>query len=299
MSPLNVGFQQHADEPYGCPTMIEQPAERPWGTKSLARVGDGIRSGTPAGPNDPSYDDVMIWYNDLATWVQSEIESMDWGPLLGSARPSLVSRPKTIDTLRQKLARQPHMDLGSVQDIAGVRFEAEMTLDQQDAVAAAIAAHFDHDQSCIRDLRIQPHSGYRSVHVWLRFEKRGRVEVQVRTHMQGAWANHFERTADVLGRGIRYDEKLADVDEARYVQQLIDLSIGPLTRLEDARNRVARAALDEDDRDRGIVASLAPSGITDLDTAWSTVRDVEQLVYETFAQSKTLLDQIAEERMSI
>ncbi|WP_228516568.1 nucleotidyltransferase family protein [Curtobacterium flaccumfaciens] len=258
--------------------------ERPWGTKSLRRVGEHIRTGASLSHNDPSYDQVMLWYNDLATWVQSEIEAMDWGPLLPGTRPSLVSRPKTIDTLRQKLDRQPTLDMGSVQDIAGVRFEAEMTLDQQDAIASAIAAHFDHDPDdggCVRDLRTSSHSGYRAVHVWLRFEKRGRVEVQVRTHMQGAWANLFERAADVLGRNIRYGELPAEDPERLFVRNMISLSENGLVTLERLRNDVARDQLFVDDGRRGL---LAPQDlgrpIMDIPRAWSTIRETERLVLD-------------------
>jgi hypothetical protein len=37
----------------------------------------------------------------------------------------------------------------------------------------------------------------------------GRVEVQVRTLAQSAWANTYERLGDVYGRGIRYGEEPA------------------------------------------------------------------------------------------
>lgn len=277
-------------------------AERPWGTKQLRRVGERIRSRSAGGAEDPSYDDVMLWYNELATWVQSEIEGMDWRPLLGEAKPSLVSRPKTIDTLRQKLERFPHMDIGSVQDIAGVRFEAEMTLDQQDAVALAIAAHFEHDASCIRDLRAAPHGGYRAVHVWLRFEKRGRVEVQIRTHVQGSWANLFEVAADVMGRGIRYGEMPADPETADAIRSLIALSEDHLHTLEQGRNDLARLDLINDDVARGLRHPLrsprrrGQPGFLDLDAAWSSLRETEQLVMAGFEQQRAILLDIRAEK---
>lgn len=268
--------------------------ERPWGTKSLRRVGEHIRSGASLNAGDPTYDQVMLWYNDLATWVQSEIESLDWQPLLQDARPSLVSRPKTIDTLQQKLQRQSTLDIGSVQDIAGVRFEAEMTLDQQDAVAKAIALHFDHDPddpACVRDMRAAPHSGYRAVHLWLRFEKRGRVEVQIRTHVQGAWANLFERAADVLGRDIRYGGLPEGVAERGFVEDMIGLSERGLVTLEGARNEVAREQLMVDDESRGIMPNrrqrrlMRRSGVS-IPQAWSSIRATERLVLEEFEKIK-------------
>lgn len=45
------------------------------------------------------------------------------------------------------------------------------------------------------------------MHILLeRRSDRVRVEIQVRTLLQGLWANIYERLADGLGRGIRYGE---------------------------------------------------------------------------------------------
>jgi ppGpp synthetase/RelA/SpoT-type nucleotidyltranferase len=66
-----------------------------------------LRHGEEVDPEDPSYEEVMVWYNDLATWVQAEIKGIDWAPILGKSEPTIVSRPKTIDTLLQKLERTP------------------------------------------------------------------------------------------------------------------------------------------------------------------------------------------------
>jgi ppGpp synthetase/RelA/SpoT-type nucleotidyltranferase len=195
----------------------------------------------------------MVYYNDLATWVQAQVKAIDWAPLLGETEPSVVSRPKTIDTLLQKLERTPGMHIGTVQDIAGIRFEAEMTLDQQDAVAEVIASHFGHDKEALRDLRNQPHSGYRAVHIWLRFEGAGRAEVQIRTHLQGQWANMFERAADVYGREIRYDQMPEDPREREIVERLIDISTSGVHNIEDTRNWIAQQDLLADDARRGVV----------------------------------------------
>lgn len=123
------------------------------------------------------YDDVMLWYNDVAAEVQRFVEALDWQPLLGERTFEVTSRSKTLDTLRQKLRRDRSTPLPSVQDVAGVRFEAEMSLDEQDAIAQAIAGMYGQQPSSLKDLRSNPHSGYRAVHVWLRLPVR--VEVQV------------------------------------------------------------------------------------------------------------------------
>ncbi|AOY74195.1 hypothetical protein ARZXY2_4696 (plasmid) [Arthrobacter sp. ZXY-2] len=209
-------------------------AELPWGTNKLKKLGACIRDGEPIAPSLPSYDEVMLFYNDLAADTQARIEGLDWGPLLDDRIPEVTSRPKTIDTLRQKLRRDRTTQLPSIQDIAGVRFEAEMTMDEQDAVANAIAGLFGQNLGkCMKDLRDSPHSGYRAVHLWLRLP--ARVEVQIRTHLQGHWANAYEAVADVFGREIRYDEMPKGQAQRKLVKSLQGLSLEGIRPLEEAR----------------------------------------------------------------
>lgn len=204
----------------------------PWSGKQLRRLGEAIRDGLPDPVNGPAYEDVMVWYNDLAACVQQVIRDLDWLSLLeGRNPPNVTSRPKTIDTLREKLQRTPNAPLPGVQDVAGVRFECEMTLEEQDIVAAAIAAAFGHPESEIHDIRARPHSGYRAVHVTLRLPP-GRVEVQVRTRLQGAWANAYEAVADAFGRSIRYGELPDRAEYRELVTKLQQLSLEDCAELE-------------------------------------------------------------------
>jgi ppGpp synthetase/RelA/SpoT-type nucleotidyltranferase len=212
----------------------------PWGSRQLRRLGVAIRDEQPA-EDAPSYSDVMLWYDDLGAAVQSVLRGLDWGSLVdGRPAPEISSRAKTIDTLRDKLRRDPKTPLSSVQDVAGVRFEAEMTLEEQDIVARAIAQAFGQDETCIHDLREHPRYGYRAVHVWLRL-RGGRVEVQVRTHIQGAWANAYEALADVAGREIRYGQKptISVPELEQLVRRLQELSIREAAALEAARQQAA------------------------------------------------------------
>lgn len=115
-----------------------------------------------------------------------------------------------------------------------------MTLDEQDAVAHAIAAMFLQPPSSIHDLRADPHAGYRAVHVWLRLP--ARVEVQVRTPLQGEWANAYEAFADLAGRGVRYGEVPDDPAMAELMGQLQALSVQHCARIEEEINRLDLAA---------------------------------------------------------
>ena len=182
----------------------------------------------------------MVWYDGLAAAVSSDLRALSWDRLLpGRPAPEITSRAKTIDTLRDKLLRDPATPLSSIQDIAGVRFECEMTLEEQDQVAATVARDFDCGPEAIRDLRDGSHAGYRGVHVWLRLP-RGRAEVQVRTHLQGEWANTYEALADWLGRQIRYGDLPDDPALADVVKNLQVLSTATGASLEEVRLGLAR-----------------------------------------------------------
>lgn len=254
----------------------------PWSNNQLKSLSRHIRDGTTAPAGLPAYNEVMLWYNEVAAEVQQKISGLDWAPLLDGRPVEVSSRSKTIDTLRQKLRRDPGTPLPSVQDVAGVRFEAEMSLDQQDAVAQAIAGMYEQDASSIKDLRSAPHSGYRALHVWLRIPVR--VEVQVRTHMQSAWANAYEAAADVFGRGIRYGELPEDKDARRVTEALQGISSNVIAPAEETRNEKERGLL----RMREFANSGAPvfdQQVQDrLEAAWASQRDAELMLLDQLGQ---------------
>lgn len=211
----------------------------PWGVSQLKKLGRCIRDEVPVPPSLPQYEQVMLWYNDLAIEVQSVLAAIEWRDILGDREPEITSRSKTIDTLRQKLQRDHNTPLPSIQDIAGVRIEAEMNLDEQDLAAAAVVAAFPGIRAEIHDLRDGAHSGYRSVHVWLWLEG-GRAEVQIRTHIQGAWANTYEAAGDAIGRGIRYGEIPEDPVAQSIIVGLQEFSLDRGVQLENMRTDLDR-----------------------------------------------------------
>lgn len=185
---------------------------------------------------------MVLWYDSIAVTIQEQIREIPWDEVLGPGREyEVTSRAKTLDTLREKLERRRDTPLSNIQDIAGVRFEAEMTLEEQDRAVQAIATRIGcaDDPSSIHDLRNDPHSGYRAVHIWGRLPA-GHVEVQVRTHLQGRWANAYEAIADVLGRGIRYGEIPQNEASARVVRKVQELAVEQGAVLEVLRVSVAR-----------------------------------------------------------
>lgn len=175
----------------------------------------------------------MDWYNELALILQERLAAIDTSSVLSSPL-EISSRPKTIDTLRQKLQRDRSTPLPKVQDIAGIRMEAEMSLGQQDSLVAIVVNLMSDFEPRIRDLRSSPHSGYRAVHVWVRAYG-GPAEIQVRTHLQGAWANAYEAAGDAFGREIRYGQLPTEPEAARLVRYLQEISTDQIASFERRR----------------------------------------------------------------
>lgn len=223
--------------------------EAKWTVGKLKRLGIALRDGAEPSSGLPDYDEVMLFYNEAAVRVEEDIDRHDWSPILGDIRPRVTSRAKSIDTLREKLQRTKTFPLPSIQDIAGVRFEADMSLAQQEKVANEVAALFV-PAGKIDDIRQAPHSGYRAMHVLFRLPTwdgdatsrlQVRVEVQIRTQLQSAWANMYEAVADVLGRGIRYEEyPVESEEEAELVAELHELAVSRIASLEQRRNEAER-----------------------------------------------------------
>lgn len=254
----------------------------PWSKKKLARLGKAIAAETQIPPGCPSADEVLAWYLDLGLVVHDSIAGMDWESLLGRRAPAITWRVKTIDTLREKLRRDPQFPLVNIFDIVGVRFEAEMTLDEQDAVVDSIEFFFrDQGVTTVRkDYREDGgHSGYRAVHLLLHLA--GRVEVQIRTEIQGHWANVYEVLADRLGREIRYDQLPAGTEERDLVLVVQELSTGPLREMENALRESAIISFDAE-LNASCGTSSSPVTVLELEelrTGWSSakamLRDLE------------------------
>lgn len=181
-------------------SIIEATPE--WTKGDLRRLGQDLLMSDGMTPElRKRYNAVMLWHNDLAAEVATILSNTAWRSCPVELF-DVTARPKTIDTLVQKLHREPRLSLDEVQDLAGVRIDADITLDVQTALAEEVAGRFG-PRSRIRDRRDRPQSGYRAVHVWLRLPA-GNVEIQIRTFAQSAWANTYERLGDRFGRGIRY-----------------------------------------------------------------------------------------------
>ena len=127
-----------------------------------------------------------------------------------------------------------------------------MSMTEQDRVVEAIRSRFDQSADAVHDLRDGSHSGYRAVHLWARLDSpRGAwFEVQVRTRLQGQWANMYEALADVLGRGIRYGELPVGEGDRALVEQTQLLALNVIAAIETVREVVSSLEREEPiDRD--------------------------------------------------
>lgn len=184
---------------------------------SIDRMGKAIRDGAPY--DQDRYTDFILWSVDIIDkaqkLIQASLEISDRSEItiptagirvIEKIPIKLTGRPKTLDTTREKLRRMPGFKLSRIQDICGLRVDGDFSLDQQDQIVdrlkgtfwAAGAHKVEHN-----DLREVPRYGYRAVHINANFPA-ARLEVQVRTKLQSAWANHFELVGDIFGRQIRY-----------------------------------------------------------------------------------------------
>ena len=133
-------------------------------------------------------------------------QTMEKNIVPGSGAYMVSGRPKTIISLKEKLRRMPKTPLERIHDVAGARLDCDVTLTQQRRIVDELCDLFTKCGATrvdIKDLRDGSHSGYRAIHLHLRFPA-GFAEAQVRTALQSHWANVYESAADIFGRHIRY-----------------------------------------------------------------------------------------------
>ena len=163
--------------------MAGAPAAAGLSRRQIDRLGERLRS-------TPTSDDRAL----LGEYRESFFETLlavnfDLGRLgVGESDGGRLKRPESI---LAKLERDSRIRLSRMQDIAGCRLVAKDKA-EQDEIYARLQADFDIYRAY--DIRENPHSGYRAVHVVVRHDDKF-VEVQVRTENQREWARLSEQAA--------------------------------------------------------------------------------------------------------
>lgn len=118
---------------------------------------------------------------------------------------TITQRLKRMDTILDKLQREPTLQLGSMQDIGGVRLVLPSIHDVRLVGAWLLKNHPD---SRVSDYIERPRSsGYRALHVvaqWGR-DPRKPVEIQLRSQVMHSWANMVEEMSGLLGENYKRD----------------------------------------------------------------------------------------------
>lgn len=176
----------------------------PASKKALTRLGERLAAGRLIEGDDVLFEDTMLAFDDVRQQVFRRLAS---GLDLGSASFTMTSRTKTRSTLIDKLRAQPGLGLPYIRDIAGIRIvlEAGGGLFSQDLVSEQIQAMDLLDSLKVIDRRVEPVQGYRALHLTGAVGGLS-VEIQIRTDLQDAWANLFERLGDMWGRSFRYED---------------------------------------------------------------------------------------------
>lgn len=110
--------------------------EKPWTNKQIRELRKAIADGDDS-IEGLSYPQIAIWYGQIIGDVVDRINDVDITDLPVSDM-HVSSRVKTITTLRDKLRRNPAMQLPRIHDIMGVRLTADMSLSTQDEIVKRI-----------------------------------------------------------------------------------------------------------------------------------------------------------------
>lgn len=118
---------------------------------------------------------------------------------------NVSQRLKRMDTILDKLTREPNMDLSTMHDLAGCRV---VVLDLADLRVLQERLVANHPDARVYDYVAAPRpSGYRAVHVVASWGGglRKPVEIQLRTSLMHRWADMVEQVSGVLGINYKRD----------------------------------------------------------------------------------------------
>jgi ppGpp synthetase/RelA/SpoT-type nucleotidyltranferase len=196
-----------------CPATVYRPEmARFMSASQIKALGDRLARSIEA-----SSDDRELLRRLIADYVRP-MEVVQDRIRVELAVPS-TGRPKTEKTTIEKL-RRDRTRLNKMQDLAGVRI-VTVGMRAQDELVERLQVVFPDVR--VIDLRDREDNPYRAVHVIADVDDCP-VEIQVRTRLQHAWADVFERLADATDRRIRYGAIPRDPQARRLHDMLLELA---------------------------------------------------------------------------
>lgn len=170
----------------------------------------------------PEYENALRVMNNWRSSHSYPLQALKMA-LVGRSKkldPSVVvaQRLKRLSSVTAKLQRYPHMKLSQMQDIAGCRAvlpTMQMVDELVDAYQVSYAENPTSRSEFVKkfDYVVAPkENGYRSIHLIYRYKNRSennqvynglRVEIQIRTRLQHAWATAVETVSTFTGQALK------------------------------------------------------------------------------------------------
>src|SRR5579862_1419176 len=185
--------------------------DKPPTPSQVKRAGDRIRRAVERGEAPTAADLRLLdvyraWHSPIHYQLQLRVGSAiaDAGESFDMAGVTVVGRPlKTPEAIIAKLVRERGR-LNRIQDIAGARIVVP-NLEAQEAVLRVVLDEFlDGEATIVKDARAEGDElGYRGVHVVVLIEGRY-AEIQIRTGLQGLWAQIVERLDEDQGTDLKH-----------------------------------------------------------------------------------------------
>ena len=126
----------------------------------------------------------------------------------------IAKRLKRSPTIIKKLKRLNHIQLSTMQDIAGMRVVVSSMSKLKRLVSILGAANFEHELKGVDDYIENPKkSGYRGIHFIYKYQSNENphlngllIEVQIRTYKQHSWATTVETMGTYLNSHLKFNE---------------------------------------------------------------------------------------------
>jgi ppGpp synthetase/RelA/SpoT-type nucleotidyltranferase len=172
-------------------------------------------------PENLSYDDLVKAYTVINNWRTSHsfpLRTIRYGIYHKAkkidSKSVTVQRLKRIYSIDLKLRRFPKLKLSDIQDIGGCRSVVSTVSEIQKLVDAYKSSEIRHELDDSDDYITNPKkSGYRSHHLIYRYQSDRnetynglKIEIQIRSTLQHAWATAVETVGGFIGQALKSNQ---------------------------------------------------------------------------------------------